>query len=73
MNTLLLEIGHLLFGFIDLLLVESRPIRSSQIFPFTSFLAALDSMLKRFTETLLTHEEERFQCALTKLNLELFL
>ena len=60
MNTLLLEIGYLLFGFIDLLLVESRPIRSSQIFPFPGLLAALDSVLKRFSKTLLTHEEERF-------------
>jgi hypothetical protein len=58
MNTLLLEIGHLLFRFINLLLVESRPIRSSEIFSFTSLLPTLDSMLKRFTKTLLTHEQE---------------
>jgi len=73
MRALLLKIFHLSFGVVDLLLVESSPICSRQIFSFTSFLAALDPVLKRFTKTFLAHEEEGLQCSLTKLNLKFFL
>jgi hypothetical protein len=72
-HALLLKISHLSLGLVDLLLVETRPICSAQIFSFTDLLAALDSMLKRFAKTFLTHEEERLQCSLTKLNLKFFL
>ena len=73
MRALLLKVFHLAFGLVDLLLVQSRPICSRQIFSFTSFLAALDPMLKRFTKTFLAHKEEGLQCSLTKLNLKFFL
>jgi hypothetical protein len=73
MNALLLKVFHLSFGLVNLLLVQTRPICSRQIFPFACFLAALDPMLKRFTKTFLTHEEEGLQCPLTKLNLKFFL
>ena len=73
MDALLLKIFHLSFGLVDLLLVQTCPICSGQIFSFTRFLAPFNSMLKRFAKTFLTHEEEGFQCALTKLNLKFFL
>lgn len=73
MNALLLEIFHLSFGLVDLLLVQTCPICSREIFSLTRFLATLNPVLKRFTKAFLTHEEEGFQCALTKLNLKFFL
>jgi len=73
MHALLLKIFHLSFRLVNLLLMQTRPIGSRQIFSFSSLLTTLDPVLKRFTKTFLTHEEQGLQGALTKLNLKFFL
>jgi hypothetical protein len=57
MDALLLKIGYLPLGVVNLLLVKPRPICPSQIFSFTGFLPALYAVLKRFTEAFLAHEQ----------------